>query len=283
MKTVALTSNPRKDEGYAIARKVCEYLKEHFVLICDEKMNIPEAQGVSIDEIRERADIMIVIGGDGTILRFCRLLCKKGTPVLGINMGRLGFLAEVEVEELEKSMQALIRGDYIVERRAMLYGSIIRNGNVVDKFNALNDIVVSCSSFKRMINAKIRIDGVLADSYASDGVIASTPTGSTAYSLSAGGPIVDSSLDVTVLTPICPHTLSSRTIIVPTYKPIEIDVWSKSAKGLLLTVDGQEGFYLQNDDTVRICRSRYKSTLIKINNRNFYDILKSKMSERTLN
>jgi len=164
----------------------------------------------------------------------------------------------------------------------MLYGSIIRDGRPVDKFNALNDIVVSCSSFKRMVNTKIKIDGVIAGSYASDGIIAATPTGSTAYSLSAGGPIVDSSLDVTVLTPICPHTLSSRSIIVPTYKPIEIEVWSKSSKGLLLTVDGQEGFYLQNDDVVRICRSRYKSHLIKIEDRNFYDILKNKISERTV-
>lgn len=282
MKTVALTSNPRKDENYGIARKVCEYLKDHFHLICDEKMNITEAERVSVDEIRERADIMIVIGGDGTILRFCRLLCKKETPVLGINMGRLGFLAEVEVEDLERGMQALIDGNYKIEKRAMLYGSISRDGRIVDKFNALNDIVVSCSSFKRMVNTRIRIDGVLAGSYASDGVIAATPTGSTAYSLSAGGPIVDSSLDVTVLTPICPHTLSSRSIIVPTYKPIEIDVWSKSSKGLLLTVDGQEGFYLQNDDTIRICRSRYKSNLIKIDERNFYDILKNKISERTV-
>ncbi len=282
MKTVALTSNPRKDENYGIARKVCEYLKDHFHLICDEKMNITEAERVSVDEIRERADIMIVIGGDGTILRFCRLLCKKETPVLGINMGRLGFLAEVEVEDLQRGMQALIDGNYKIEKRAMLYGSISRDGRIVDKFNALNDIVVSCSSFKRMVNTRIRIDGVLAGSYASDGVIAATPTGSTAYSLSAGGPIVDSSLDVTVLTPICPHTLSSRSIIVPTYKPIEIDVWSKSSKGLLLTVDGQEGFYLQNDDTIRICRSRYKSNLIKIDERNFYDILKNKISERTV-
>ncbi|MBE7045995.1 MAG: NAD(+)/NADH kinase [Ruminococcaceae bacterium] len=282
MKTVALTSNPRKDENYSIARKVCEYLKDHFHLICDEKMNISEAERVSVDEIRERADIMIVIGGDGTILRFCRFLCKKETPVLGINMGRLGFLAEVEVEDLERGMKALIEGDYKIERRSMLYGSIIRGGRPVDKFNALNDVVVSCSSFKRMVNTKIKIDGVLAGSYASDGIIAATPTGSTAYSLSAGGPIVDSSLDVTVLTPICPHTLSSRSIIVPTYKPIEIEVWSKSAKGLLLTVDGQEGFYLQNDDVVRICRSRYKSHLIKIEDRNFYDILKNKISERTV-
>ena len=282
MKTVALTSNPRKDENYSIARRVCGYLKDHFHLICDEKMNINEAERVSVDEIRERADIMIVIGGDGTILRFCRLLCKKETPVLGINMGRLGFLAEVEVEDLERGMNALINGEYSIEKRSMLYGSIIRDGRTADKFNALNDIVVSCSSFKRMVNTKIRIDGVLAGSYASDGIIAATPTGSTAYSLSAGGPIVDSSLDVTVLTPICPHTLSSRSIIVPTYKPIEIEVWSKSSKGLLLTVDGQEGFYLQNDDVVRICRSRYKSHLIKIDNRNFYDILKTKISERTV-
>ncbi len=282
MKTVALTSNPRKDENYNIAKKVCEYLKGHFNLICDEKMNITEAERVSVDEIRERADIMIVIGGDGTILRFCRLLCKKETPVLGINMGRLGFLAEVEVEDLEKGMNALIEGNYSIEKRSMLYGSIIRDGRPVDKFNALNDIVVSCSSFKRMVNTKIKIDGVIAGSYASDGIIAATPTGSTAYSLSAGGPIVDSSLDVTVLTPICPHTLSSRSIIVPTYKPIEIEVWSKSSKGLLLTVDGQEGFYLQNDDVVRICRSRYKSHLIKIEDRNFYDILKNKISERTV-
>ena len=179
-------------------------------------------------------------------------------------------------------MNALIEGNYSIEKRSMLYGSIIRDGRPVDKFNALNDIVVSCFSFKRMVNTKIKIDGVIAGSYASDGIIAATPTGSTAYSLSAGGPIVDSSLDVTVLTPICPHTLSSRSIIVPTYKPIEIEVWSKSSKGLLLTVDGQEGFYLQNDDVVRICRSRYKSHLIKIEDRNFYDILKNKISERTV-
>ncbi len=283
MKTVAVISNPRKDRNFACAKRVADALSGAFHIICGAKTNIPGVMAVNDNVLFSEADYVIVLGGDGTILNISRSACKKNLPVLGINMGNLGFLAEIERDNIESCLKAFKEGRFTLEKRSMITAKVMRSGRMVGERTALNDIVISRASFRRMIDLKLYIDGTLADRYNADGVIAATPTGSTAYSLSAGGPVVDPTLAVTVVTPICPHTLSSRSIIVPSSKNVDIHLGGKTSKGLVLTVDGQEGMDLANGDVVRICESGYKSTFIKIGGKSFYGILKKKMAKRGKN
>ena len=280
MKTIGIFSNSRKDIDHIGASKVYEILKDECEVICAEDIGIKGIVTVSKEEFVNRAECVIVLGGDGTILRVARFVCKHNIPILGINMGNLGFMAEIDKKNLESSIQKFMSGDYKIEKRSMIYASVERDGEIIGKCNALNDIVISCSRYKRMIELDIYIDNIKVDNYWADGVIASTPTGSTAYSLSAGGPIVDPSLGVTVLTPICPHTLSTRSIIMPIEKQLKIQLKGKAKRGSILTIDGQDGFDLQYGDIIKICESRYKISFIRIKNRSFYTVLKKKMSER---
>lgn len=279
MKTVAILSNQRKDRDFIIAKKVFEILKGKFDIISSANMKIDGIKYVSESTLLKSADALIVLGGDGTIIRTARMVCKKQIPILGINMGHLGFLAEIEKSNIEKYLNKFIEGEYVLEKRSMLYASVERNGQRVAKFNALNDVVISCTSFKRMVDLELFVDSVKIDEYSADGVILSTPTGSTAYSLSAGGPIIDSTLDVTVITPICPHLLTARPIIVPNEKLIKVRIREKTSRHSMLTIDGQEGFDLEHGDVVKVCNSNYKTTLIKISDKSFYDVLKYKLSE----
>lgn len=280
MKAIGIFSNSKKDIDHIGARKVYEILSEKYEVICAEDIGIDGITVVSKEEFSARAEAVIVLGGDGTILNVARMVCRHNIPILGINMGNLGFLAEIDKKNLESCIKKFMEGNYKLEKRSMIYASVERNGEIVGKCNALNDIVISCAKYKRMIELDIFINNIKVDNYWADGIIASTPTGSTAYSLSAGGPIVDPTLGVTVLTPICPHTLSTRSIIMPIGKQIKILLKGKVKRGSILTIDGQEGFDLHYGDVIRICESKYKVTFIKIKNRSFYTVLKKKMSER---
>lgn len=279
MNTIAILSNQRKDRNFTHTKRVFEILKNNFKIISNTDMKIEGIEYVTDAELLNKAQALIVLGGDGTIIRAARMVCKKQIPILGINMGRLGFLAEIEKSTIEKYLNKFINNEYTLEKRSMLYACVERNGQNIAKFNALNDVVISCTSFKRMVDLEILVDGVEIDKYSADGVILSTPTGSTAYSLSAGGPIIDSTLDVTVITPICPHLLTARPIIVPNEKLIRIRLKEKTARHSMLTIDGQEGFDLEHGDVVKVCNSNYKTALIKISDKSFYDVLKYKLSE----
>lgn len=280
MKTVAILSNAKKDRDFKTAEKVYNIIKDKFNVISHINMHIDGIKYTNEDIALKSADIIIVLGGDGTILRTARKVCKRRTPILGINMGRVGFLAEIEKNSIEKYLALLIDEKYTLEMRSMLYACVERSGQRIAKFNALNDVVISCNSFKRMVDVEIFVDGTKLDSYSADGVIASTPTGSTAYSLSAGGPLVDSILDVMLITPICPHSLTARSIILPSEKTVKIRLREKTARHSILTIDGQEGFDLEDGDVIKICKSNYKTALIKLSDLSFYDVLKKKLYDR---
>lgn len=280
MKTIGIFSNSRKDVDHLGAKKVYEMIKGTHRVICEQDIGIKGIETVSKEDFCRFAQAVIVLGGDGTILNVARAVCKKSIPILGINMGNLGFLAEIDKSNLEMSIQSFLKGQYTLEKRSMLFASVERDGEIIGKCNALNDIVISCARYKRMIELDIFIDNIKVDSYWADGVIASTPTGSTAYSLSAGGPIVDPGLAAMMVTPICPHTLSSRSIVMPSKKQLKILVKGKAKRGSILTIDGQEGFDINYGDIVKISESRYKVTFIKIKDNSFYTVLKKKMSER---
>ena len=283
MKKFAVIPNLKKDTELEITHKVVSFISKKAQVFMDEAVcneNFENVIFVQYDELFKLADIIVSLGGDGTILGLSECAARENKPVLGVNLGNLGFLAEVEINALEKNFSDVLSGNFEISRRMMLSATILRNGKVINEFSALNDIVVTRSSFSRMVNIKVCIDDKLVNFYNSDGVVVATPTGSTAYSLSAGGPIVEPTLSVMLLTPICPHSLHSRTIIIPDDKELTLHIENYNDSEAMLTADGREGQKLLDADTIKIKKSAFETHLIKVNGKSFYEVLRYKLSER---
>jgi NAD+ kinase len=225
-------------------------------------------------ELAQAADLLVVLGGDGTLLSVARALGERAVPILGINLGTLGFLAETSIDEMEAAIAGALAGTMRVERRLRLSVEHVRAGHVADRWLALNDAVVA-STVARLIEIEARADGRLVSTYHADGLIVSTPTGSTAYSLSAGGPILLPGLEALLLTPICPHTLTQRPLVVPDSAVLEIA--AKPGTQARLTVDGQEGVELDEGDQVRVRRSEHGVSLVVSPQRSRFDVLRAKL------
>ena len=266
MKNIVIVTNTSKDVDLKYTKYICEFLKNKCLIT--QIIDVAKLEGAL-----SGADALIVLGGDGTILSCARQASVFNVPIMGINLGTLGFLAEVEVGEIDAALNKLLNGDYVVEERFMLDASIIRSGNSVAEVSALNDIVVSRSSYRRIISVDVYIDDSFAGHYDGDGLIVSTPTGSTGYNLSAGGPIADSSLFVSIITPICPHSSFSRPIVVPGTKTVKICLRDNFSQCSMLTTDGQSGMDLEADDVVVIKASERKTGLIRVTDMDFYDKL----------
>jgi NAD+ kinase len=226
--------------------------------------------------IADKADMVIVLGGDGTMLNAARLVEERSVPILGINMGGLGFLTEVGGEDLYKTLERVFAKEYTLEERLMLRTHLDRRGKRIVQATVLNDVVVTKGELSRMIAMTIAIDGQFVTSLRGDGLILSTPTGSTAYSMSAGGPIVTPSVNALVITPICPHTLTHRPLLVPSTATLAITLTSHD-KGAMATFDGQVGVAMTEGDTVAITPSRHKTKLIRLPERTYYDVLRRKL------
>ena len=220
-------------------------------------------------------DLVIVLGGDGTLLSVARSVAP-GVPILGVNLGRLGFLTEVSRAELYPNLVRLLGGDFRIEERSMFEVELHRSGGSVASFRAFNDAVIAKSALSQIIDLKLEIGSRLVARYRSDGLIISTPNGSTAYNLSAGGPIVFPALPVAVLTPICPHALTLRPIVVPDSMPIDVTLETRKEE-VFLTVDGQEGSSLGYRDTVRVQRSDVTVRLVRMGELTFYESLREKL------
>ena len=221
-------------------------------------------------------DMIFSLGGDGTLLRAARIASPHGIPICGVNLGGLGFLTQISVPELEYYFKNILENKYQIEERMMLSGYITRKEEKNSKFYGLNDIVIAKKLFARLINLETFINEEYVIQYAADGLVVSTSTGSTAYSLSAGGPIVYPSLKTMIITPICPHTLSARSLVIHHNDIIKIIVRSKS-QDVMLTVDGQEGFDLEENDVIVIKKSKYKTQLVTFPGKSFYAILRKKL------
>lgn len=220
----------------------------------------------------------VVLGGDGTLLGFARLLGSTGVPILGVNLGHFGFLTELEADKLFEKIPEFLSGKYYREERIMLRAEVLREGRVMFSSLAMNEAAVVKGPYGRMTVLTLRVSGLEIDTYFADGIIVSTPTGSTAYSLSAGGPIVAPELDAIVLTPVCPHTLYSRSMVVSSGETCEIEVLEPS-RSTMLSVDGQEFFSLRQGDRVKVSTSGKKVSLIRSQDWSFYDVLRRKMKE----
>ncbi len=267
------------EEPFEITKKLSNWLKERGVEVYVEKelgKKIRHPNSIDRTDIPKVVDVILVFGGDGTFLGVAREACKYGTPILGINLGGLGFLTEVTVEELYPMMERIIDGDYEVEDRQMLITSIRRGKKNIGTYEVLNDVVINKGALARIIDLAIYIEDSHVTTYKADGIILATPTGSTAYSLSAGGPIVHPGIPVTIITPICPHTLTNRPLVVSSKMKVEIKVTTQEPD-TYLTLDGQIGLRLKTGDLIEVKRTDTSVKLIKSPFRDFFSILKTKL------
>jgi len=250
----------------------CETLVEAEVARAFDLAHIHAVNGA---EIPKRADAIVVFGGDGTMLSVARLVCGYDCPILGANLGSLGFLTEVTLDRLYNDLTSLLEGKYEVESRCMLQARVVRPDGTEETFHALNDIVVNKAALARVITVDAYFNGFFIASFVADGLIVSTPTGSTAYNLSAGGPIVYPALESILITPICPHTLTNRPLIVPPSAQVKFVL--RSGEDVMITVDGQVGVSFREDDLVVCTQSPYKTRLIRSGDKNFFDVLREKL------
>lgn len=232
-----------------------------------------------IDEVYAQAEAVVVLGGDGTILEVARRAAPRGTPILGVNLGRLGFMAEIEPEELGL-LPRLVTGEFRLEKRSMLRVELLSEKGEVRSFcHALNDATISNGSVSRIIDLALAENGAQVTTYRADGLIVATPTGSTAYSMSAGGAIVDPSVPCFCVTPVCPHSFAARPLIFPDTSTLEVRNICAREKMLYLTVDGRMNFELYKNQTVRVTKSNLETSLIRFKDSGFYQKLCRKMRE----
>lgn len=264
-------------EATRVAAELAEWLRRRGIEVSldEQSLRASGSQGPTPFEPTGRYDLVVVLGGDGTLLSVARNLAAD-VPLMGVNLGRLGFLTEMRRTELYPALVQVLSGKFMLEPRSLLDVEIHRNGAARASFRAFNDAVIAKATRSRIIDLDLQVDGCPVADYRADGLIVSTPTGSTAYNLSAGGPILHPTLPVTVLTPICPHTLSLRPMVVPDSAVVEV-VLETQREEVYLTVDGQEGTTLGFRDRVRMTRSQGRVLLVKIDRRTFYDSLREKL------
>jgi len=285
MKRIGIITKQNKPEAVAIMGRLMEWLREKGVEVyieegieklLDQNRTPPFLNAVKKEEIPSRSEMIIVLGGDGTLLSVARLVGSLEVPILGVNLGGLGFLTEITLEELHRVLERVIRGDFTADERVVLHASVIRRGERMAEFTVLNDAVINKGALARIIDLEMTINGEYLTTFKSDGLILSTPTGSTAYNLSAGGPIVYPSLHCIIITPICPHTLTNRPIMIP--DDVEVRALLKSRQQeVYLTLDGQQGFALEYEDVVEVKKAEGRILLIKSPYRDYFEVLREKL------
>lgn len=281
MKKIAVIPNSSKDLELVNTRRLVEFLHEKSEVYMEKAYNVlgMNVQYVPSDAIYDNADYVIVLGGDGTILQRAAQCAKRKIPVLGINLGKIGFMTEIEIEDIENALTKLLNGDFSIEKRMMMKAVVKKGNEVRFSFHALNDIVVSKSLGEKLVCIELLTDGEAVNRYTADGLIIATPTGSTGYSISAGGPVVDPCMRLYIATPICAHMLSVRSAVLSSDKVMRIKLNSEyGGREAVVTGDGDIQGYIKDCDEVVITESEYDFELIKIGNQSFYDTLIKKLS-----
>jgi len=283
MKTVGVVANPTKSGVTQAMDSVSGWAGRHGLEVIADSVLADQAPGsvpcVPPDELVERSELVFACGGDGTLLRAVSLVASRGreTPVIGVNLGSLGFLTQIAEEELEGVLEALDPGDLPLSMRMMLTVSVKGSGHQDEGSTlALNDVVISKGADSRMMTFEARVDGELVTRYAADGMILATPSGSTAYSVSAGGPVVMPRVEAIVLTPICPHTLSMRSCVIPPSVSIEVEMLSCDDRTVIST-DGNRAFALRDGDVVEVRRSDTRAVLVDVSGHSYYEVVRKKM------
>ncbi len=280
IKTIGLVLNTEKDNSLEVSKRLIELIKEKDLDYLLEREGAKELdlnhKRASYDTLREKADLIIVFGGDGTFLHTSLNFIGTGIPLMGINLGRIGFLTEIETNELGEALDHIIADNYRIENRNTLEVCLQRAGEDVQKKYAVNDVVLNRAADGEMLKVDMHINKEFVNSYRGDGIIVSTPTGSTAYSFSAGGPIINPQVKALLITPLCPHAVHVKPMVISDDEIIEIDVEGQKDK-IFLTTDGRDSIKIKQDDIVRIKSSQQEISLIKFPDRTFYTILRNKM------
>lgn len=280
MKRLGIVARTDREESRALVPRLLAWCAERGVEPLADRDTaglLPEGAigALRKPELPGHVDLIVVLGGDGTLLAMARLVGDLGVPILGVNLGGLGFLTALTVDEVVPALEAHLRGELVLEERMMLAAAVTRQGERLAEYVALNDVVIMKSAMSRIIRLEVAVDQRFATGYRADGLIISTPTGSTAYGLSAGGPIVFPTMDAVVLTPICSHTLTNRPIVLPADQLIEVTLVAD--EDVMLTLDGQVGFALMRDDTVEIRRAAARIRLLHLPERTFFSVLRTKL------
>lgn len=277
---VGIVVKPGHDEALRTAGELAEWLAGRGIELVGKPYCPAEAIQENADTVSESlcatADLIVVLGGDGTMISTARLIGDADVLVLGINYGSLGYLTDFRIEEMYSAIDAILDGHYEIDRRVMISAEHWRDDEMLAKGRVLNDVVINKAALARIIEINVSLDSQFVTTYRADGLIIATPTGSTAYNLSAGGPIVYPSMNAIVVTPICPFTLSNRPIVVPDIAEIELKLENEN-EGVILTLDGQIGHTMKTGDRAVIRKSRTTFNLVQPPNRNYFDVLRNKL------
>lgn len=272
IKRVGIVVKQNHDEALRTAHELTEWLEKRGI----DPTGGPYSETGDDQTFDPRVDLVVVLGGDGTMISTARLVEDHDPLVLGINYGSLGYLTEFRIEEMVPALEMMLAGEYEVDQRVMLDARHVRDGKEIGSGRVLNDVVINKAALARIIEIEVQFNGLFVNAFRSDGLIVATPTGSTAYNLSAGGPIIFPSMNAIVVTPICPFTLSNRPIVVPDSAEIELKLLNEN-EGVVLTLDGQTGYTMKADDRVLICKSSTTFNLVRPANRNYFDVLRNKL------
>lgn len=282
---VGIVLKPHQPEALETICSVVQWLHERGIQLVGspeiERERIEHETGCSVETLERESlaagvDLILVLGGDGTMIATARMIGDTEVPVLGVNYGGLGYLAEFRIEELYIALESILKGDYRVDRRVMLSVELVRGEEYLTRNRVLNDVVINKSALARIIEIEAYLNRQFVNSFRADGLIVSTPTGSTAYNLSAGGPVIFPSMNAVVITPICPFTLSNRPIVVPDESLIELRLKTANEE-VVLTLDGQVGLALKPEDRVLISKSKTTFNLVQPANRNYFEVLRDKL------
>jgi len=285
IKRIGIVLKPHQPEALETICELVVWLAERNITLVGgpeiERERIEHQTGCGVDQLESEkiaagVDLILVLGGDGTMIATARMIGDQEVPVLGVNYGGLGYLAEFRIEELYTALESILSGNYRLDRRVMLAVELKRGDAPLQSSRVLNDVVINKSALARIIEIDAYLNRQFVNSFRADGLIVSTPTGSTAYNLSAGGPVIFPSMNAVVITPICPFTLSNRPIVVPDDAEIELLLKTDNEE-VALTLDGQVGFPLKVEDRVTIRKSRATFNLIQPMNRNYFDVLRDKL------
>jgi NAD+ kinase len=280
IRTAGIICKPIKDVVSSVVPPLVEWLHSHKIeVLIDQETQAcvgVVTHALSRDALGEKIDILIVLGGDGTLLSAARALGGQRVPILAVNLGGLGFLTSVTLDELYPLLEQVLAGKHRTSERMMLDAEIWRDGRSAERQCALNDAVGNKGALARMLDFDVSVNGDAVGRYRADGIIVATPTGSTAYSLAAGGPIMDPDLDAFIITPICPHMLTNRPLVIPGTAKVELD-FAAADDPVYITLDGQIGFELKANDRVAITKSANRVALVRPPSKTYFEVLRSKL------
>lgn len=283
MKNIGIITNSDKDIGFAYTNLLIESIEKfggHAVLPSNSLTKGMEGLDKEVEEICCKCDLIICLGGDGTFIKTARTAYLYDIPILGINLGSLGFLTDIEKGEIDKAVESIFQSKYKIEERMMLSSKIYKGGKLFAQDVAINDVSVSRAGILRILHLSTYIDDNFFDMFPGDGIVVATPTGSTAYSMSAGGPIAEPNTELIIVTPICPHLLYSRSFVASDKRRIKVCVSEGFEHTALVTVDGQKSYEITGGDFIEIEKTDRRVKILKIHSKNFFTVLRNKIYDR---